>query len=286
MRFEDVLQDNHISYDTEGRNCRPGWTQLDCPFCQGVRYLGFNRAGNYLNCWRCGAHSVVETLAELTKQPVHVIKKLVGGLEKDRKVLIKPTGKLVLPRGIGDLQRAHLKYLEDKRRYDPAEIIRLWDVRGIGLASRLSWRLFIPIYFHGELVSWTTRAVRDDVTSRYISAGLMEEALPHKDLLYGEDYVRHAVIVHEGPLDVWRTGPGAVATCGVGYSPAQVLRLAKYPVRVICFDNETKAQRRASLLCDALEPFPGTTFNVELSRKDASASSKKAIARLRAEFLE
>lgn len=287
MNFEDLLSSYGVPYQTEGKHCRDGWLQLDCPFCapMGPLYLGYNKQGGYFNCWRCGPLSVIGTLTALTKERHSELKRLIGGLERVRSPKIKITGTLKLPKGRKPLRSVHKQYLRS-RRYNPEEIVRLWRIEGIGLASKLSWRLFIPIIYHGDVVSWTTRACRDDVDARYISASLTDEALPHKQLLYGEDYVRHTIIVHEGPLDVWRTGPGAVCTCGTGYSQAQVRRIARYARRVICFDNEPKAQQRAKLLCDMLDPFPGETFNVTLEGKDASASTDLEIDRLRATFLD
>ena len=152
------------------------------------------------------------------------------------------------------------------------------------MSVRLPWRLFIPFHIHGEVVSWTTRSIGQNGL-RYVSASSDQEKVNHKSILYGEDFCRHAVIVHEGPFDVWRTGPGAVATCGTGFSRSQLLRLSNYPVRVICFDNEKQAQQRATELCDLLEPFPGETIQVTLDAKDAAEASDKEINQLR-RFLE
>ena len=34
---------------------------------------------------------------------------------------------------------------------------------GIGIAPRLQWRIWIPIHYHGEIVSWTTRSLSDNI---------------------------------------------------------------------------------------------------------------------------
>ena len=103
----------------------------------------------------------------------------------------------------------------------------------------------------------------------------------HKELLYGEDYCRGSVIIHEGPTDVWRTGPGAVALLGTGFTDAQVLRLSHYGLRIVCFDSEPAAQRRANKLCSLLDGFPGETINVVLDSKDPGSATPKEIAKLR-----
>jgi hypothetical protein len=266
-------------------HCREGWFQTDCPFCglHSKRYhLGWNLRFNYVHCWKCGGHGLIETLMHLSDKPFQVIKPLVDQLDTANLEDYKKeeqTGHLQIPKGVTELKAAHKRYLK-KRNLNPNEISRQWSIGGIGLHSKLSWRLFIPIQLDGEVVSWTTRSISNNGL-RYVSAAASQEAVNHKRILYGEDFCQHAVIVHEGPFDVWRTGYGAVALCGTGYTRAQVLRIAKYPIRVICFDNEPEAQKRACQLCDMIEPFQGETYNVQLKAKDAAEADDKEIAELR-----
>jgi DNA primase len=187
---------------------------------------------------------------------------------------------LVLPKGIKDMGKAHKRYLV-KRGFDPDEIARLWHVQGIGIASRLQWRLFIPVILDGETVSWTTRALTDEVELRYIAAKPDEEKMALPTLLYGMDYVRHIIAIHEGPTDVWRMGPGTVCTMGSKFSKAQVAAIAKIPKRIICFDNDPKAQRRARELCSRLEVFEGETLRVELDAPDPGSASAKEVRAFR-----
>jgi hypothetical protein len=290
MRFEDLLQEHRIPTAPTGHHhARSGWLQFDCPFCspRSSRYrMGYNAQGRYVNCWSCGAHRLAETLAALTGLNIGECFRLVGGIDFEKHTKkVGVTGRLVLPSGVGPLKTPHLTYLAS-RCFDPNRLTQLWGIRGIAVHYRLAWRVFIPIQFRGETVSWTTRATSDRAVPRYISAKPDEESMSHKELLYGEDYVRHAVVVHEGPTDVWRTGPGAVATLGTSFTRAQVLKLSKYPVRAVCFDSDSDAQRRARELCRQLEVFDGRTFNVVLDAKDAGAASEREISRLRGKFLD
>jgi hypothetical protein len=288
MNFRDILSEYNIATGPMSHyHVREGWIQFDCPYCspdsQGW-YMGYSIEGRFLNCWRCGNKPLFPTLRLMTGLSEREVKNLLGDFRPEHIERRKPKGKLILPQGIGDLQAAHKKYIK-KRGFDYRELQQLWKIQAIGLANKLSWRIFIPIHYHGEIVSWTTRSISDKILARYVSAGVDEEAMPHKELLYGEDFARHAVIVQEGIFDVWRIGPGAVATFGVNYSEKQVERIAKYPTRAICFDNEFEAQRRARKLADDLSVFPGETFNVVLDAKDADDESTENIERLRKEIL-
>lgn len=289
MKFEDILKELNIEYITEGcHHCTSGFIQLDCPFCAKDSHkwhLGYCIEGNYFHCWRCGSHRLIDTFMELTGLPYHKCKKLLDGLDIPKFKKEEITGTLILPKELGKLKPAHIRYLQS-RGFNYKEIKHFWRIEGIGIAKRLSWRIFIPIIYQGKIVSWTTRSISksSDVT-RYISAGLKEESLPHKSLLYGEDYTRRGIIIHEGAIDVWKMGPGAVATFGTGFSIEQINKMIQYPKRAVCFDNEREAQQRARKLTYELSVFPGDTYNIVLDTKDIVSSSDKEIRKLRKMFL-
>lgn len=283
MHFVDLLQKHGVPFYTEGRYCRVGWIQFHCPHCSGGRdqnkpYCGFNRSGGYIHCWRCGPHNLTKTICLLTGMSWKEAKELAPQTEHVR-LEDQIVGKLELPKGIGDLQSAHVRYLKS-RGFDPEQIEQLWRVQGIGIASKLSWRVFIPIHLKGKVVSWTTRCLTDQ-EPRYVSASSSQESIPHKKLLYGEDAVANAISIHEGPFDAWAVGPGATATLGTSITTAQTLRMSKYPRRIVCFDNEPEAQARARKLCDSLAVFPGQTYNVTFDSKDAATASKRELRSLR-----
>lgn len=283
MRFVDVLQEKRIATAPDGhRHSREGWVQFDCPFCGANSHkyhMGFNVAYKYLNCWSCGPHPLVETLVHLLDIPWRDARQLIDSVDRGKVVPEKHKGTLKLPTPMTDLLPAHCKYLRS-RGFDPDALVKLWKLKATGPISSLPWRIVVPIIYHGETVSWTSRKINDKGL-RWRSASAEQEAMNHKKLLYGLDYIRHTAIVVEGPSDVWAIGPGAVGTCGTGFSRAQVVRLCRLPRRIVCFDNSKAAQRRARDLCDALEPFAGETYNVVLDADDPGSASKREINRLR-----
>ena len=246
--------------------------------------MGYSVRGDYVNCWRCGPHRLDETLAAIFDLDDRATRALVATLDR-RERDFSPReeikiGKLVLPSGVEPLACQHRDYLES-RGFDPDELERLWKLQGIGLSVRLAWRVFIPIHYRGDVVSWTTRSIAPDARLRYISASSDEEKINHKHLLYGADFCRHAVVVTEGPTGPWRLGPGCVATCGLGFTRPQLLRISQFPIRAICFDTERLAQQRARKLADVLAPFPGETFVIELDSEDPGTATPREVARVR-----
>lgn len=291
MNILEILQQRNVPIRQHGdhKNVRYGWVAVECPFCgrgSDAFHMGFHLTKRFSSCWQCGYHPAWKTLAELLGIRYVEARELLGsdpGWEQDDRRKIR-RGELLLPPGLGELLPPHERYLKE-RGFDPDELVRLWDIQGIGIASKLAWRIFIPVLYHGSVVSWTTRSLVNKGV-RYVSASQGEEAISAKSLLFGEDYARHAIIICEGPFDVFRIGPGAVATLGLSISHAQIEKMRQYPVRAVCFDNEYMAQKRAKKLCRLLEPFPGTTHNVVLKAKDPGSASREEIDELRKEFLE
>jgi len=283
MNFIDILKDLNIATAPEGHeHTRPGWIQFDCPFCgKGTDkfHMGYSLSGGFTNCWRCGSHSAAAALVEITGLSFGEIKKLLKDVLPETIAEVKRKGKLVVPMGVGRLLPAHKTYLKF-RDLNYKKLERLWQIKGLGIAAELSWRIFIPVFFHGEVVSWTTRSI-GDIDKRYIHANTQQESMNRNELLYGEDFCRHAIIICEGPVDVWKIGPGAIALLGLNYSQQQFQRILKYSLRAVCFDNEPEAQRRANMLVDDLSVFPGDTYNIQLDSDDAGCACEKELKRIR-----
>lgn len=291
MRVIDLLHQLRIPFRQFGESphVTEGWLGLQCPKCgrgSGNFGLGYNLSSGRISCWKCGGTSLAQTLAAICERPVREMADLVGGLDPIRVGVADRRGRLILPPGVGELGPAHRRYLES-RDLDPDEMVETWKLGGIGISDTLQWRVFIPIHYRREVVSWTTRAIGDVAhTDRYRGAKRTEESVPRDELLYGVDRAAHAVVVFEGPGDVWAIGPGAVATFGTGFSPAQIRQIAAFSVRAVCFDREPEAQRRARRLVAQLTPFPGETNLVTLDAKDAGSATPAERREIRKRFLE
>lgn len=291
MRITDILAKYGVPTRDHGQHhhVSTGWVGVDCPYCSpgsGRFRAAFGPGGRAVNCWTCGKLPLFKTIRELTGIPADELHRLLGSLRaSDRPQGPGRRREVLLPVGVGPLLPPHRRYLRG-RGFDPDGLVKLWGLGGIGIAARLAWRIFVPIHLGGRVVSWTTRALADDVKYRYVTASAGEEAVPSRELLYGADYVRHAAVIVEGPTDAWRVGPGAAATLGVSYTAAQFERMTRFPVRVVCFDSESAAQGRARKLADDLSVFPGKTYRVELDAEDPGSAPAREIDRLRRLFLE
>ena len=286
MNLRELLQHHNVPTAPEGHHhVSRGWIGIDCPQCSpnsGRFRLGLNSRSGAVHCWQCGTLGILSILSSVTG----LSRNEVRSYWNRQSVFLTPSdtikrGSLRIPYAVESLRPAHEHYLTE-RGFSIAELVSTWKIQGIGPVSELGleWRIFIPIHLDGLMVSWTTRSLIDKGV-RYVNAPSEWESVPRRELLYGEDFVGHTVIVTEGPTDVWRIGPGAVCTFGVAFSRAQVERLSKFPHRIICFDNEEGAQIKARELCQQLQPFPGETTNVVLDSKDPGSAKDREIQQLR-----
>lgn len=288
--LEELLIHLGIDYRTVGQHhhARRGWIQIDCPECtpdaKSFR-CGINQTYLYANCYQCGRINLFKYLTSFQSNIWKEVKKLRTDL------FIPYTEKIhrknvIIPFKLKRMGLTHKDYLRG-RNYSLKELNRLWDInKGTFLTANnhYSWRVWIPIYRYGKIVSWTTRSVVDNVSKRYYSADSNQEVIHHKDLLYGEDYCTNTILVMEGPADVWRFGPGGVCTFGTNFTQKQVNLIRRYPTRIICFDDS--AQKEAKRLCDTLSIYPGKTVNIELDYKDMGETPEKEVNKIRRMFFK
>jgi hypothetical protein len=296
MTIIDMLRELGIPYKLPGEHRHVSNREvigIDCPWCSPGEHkykLAIYPTGTAY-CWSCLKMNLVEALVASTDRDRAEVRSLaeeaiwrvpIGHLQA-----VPRKGRLVLPQGIGPLLPVHKRYLEN-RGFEPDELVRLWGIQGIDqTGGHLAWRIFIPIHYRGEVVSWTTRTISDKVEPRYRSAPPECEKIHHKDILYGADKAGHAAVIVEGPIDVWAIGPGAVCTFGLSVTQAQIAKIAKYPTRVILFDSEPEAQRAAAKLARELEGKPGETMRVQLEMSaDPGSSNPEEIKQLRRMVLQ
>ena len=288
MTFEEILEEHNIPTAPDShRHARSGWIQIECPFCDERAdkfHMGYNKAGKYVNCWQCGPHRLEPTFQLLFGVGWNEAMKLAKGINKERDAIpFKKKGKLKMPSGciMNELEYPHEKYLKH-RGFNPDVIKQLWGIGCTSSISSVPLSIIIPIYHHNEIVSWTSRYIgKNKQIPRYRAAHATEESFPAKQLLYGAQYARYAAIIVEGPTDVWKVGPGAVATLGLSYTQDQFLAMLRYPTRVICFDNTREAQKVAENLKKDLSVFNGDTYNMVLDSDDPGCATKEEIKTIR-----
>jgi len=254
------LQAVHIDHTDVGPKATKNRVQVHCPFCPGSKnfHLGIHVTNAYANCWRCGPHSLISTIRELlhiTWKEVYSIIEEYGDISsiKTSKHIKVSGSKLVLPGLIEPLKNKHRKYLIE-RHFDPDDIINTWNVQSVGPVGRCSHRIYIPIYYRGEVVSYQCRSTQkgNDIV-RYITCDRDKETVFHKSILYGLDYaISDNVAVVEGATDTWRLGPGSLATFGMEFMKEQIYQLSRFKKVYLMYDPEPAAIRQAEKMANEL----------------------------------
>ncbi len=260
FKILDYLNEAGVPYSLHGKNISQGWVGINCPFCSGDRsyHGGIPLTGNIFSCFRCNTKTS--------------IKKLIVELEKCSSQQASITYSrysdiLYIPNYI-DIQRAtkvewpppvvtnkplesHIRYIED-RNYDINHLVKNYNIHFGGYTGDFKYRIVIPVYLQGKLVSYLGRDISNMSYLKYKNLREQDSVLPVKETVYNIDNVTDEAIICEGVFDSWRFGFNAVALFGLVYTQKQVRMLGKLKKAYICFDNEPQAQAAAEILAEEL----------------------------------
>lgn len=249
--FVQLLKDFGIPYrlDTEG------WVNISCPIClhEGTRGFkgGFNLVGGYYHCWACGGHRIGEVISVLLRktrlQVDELLTKYSGSLSIQASInKRRPTAQSVSLPG-GELETRHRKYLKG-RGFDPDYLIDKYHILGTGLTGDWAFRIIIPIYLNGRVVSFQGRDITGKQELRYKTLSIEKSIVNPKHIIYNIDNCKgNTIVLVEGVFDCWKLGDGVGATLGTSMSEEQInFIIRRYNKAILLFDNEEEAQNRAA----------------------------------------
>lgn len=258
---------------------RIGWTNTRCPMCHGSSFhLGIRNDFSRANCYKCGRKDPIQVLRVLTSLPYEELKAF--RLYAPREEIKKTLGIYTPPPGLMPLSAKDRAYLIG-RGLDADRLEADYGLQSVGPFSGYPRGIFIPITYKSRPVSWQIRYREPAGNQRYETAKDAQKSMSEKDMLFGAEHCSHTIIVCEGFFDKANIGFGAVCTFGLAYTQAQVLLMARFARRIICFDNSTSAQQAASRLAGDLAVFPGETLQVCLDADDPGSASRSEVEKLR-----
>jgi len=255
MNFEKLFSDYKIPYSTR---INRGWVNVECPFCTSEHpmHLGFNPNGDYCTCWNCGTHDLKTALSRVLAIPFSDVDELCENYAGRNLVLsslnkkIPKAKKLELPNdGFNEIEENYLI----SRNFSPEFLSKKYNLVGGGLAGRWKYRIIIPVYLDGKLVSWTGRSILDNETlkkkeiPRYKNLSIEESVINIKECLFNIDNCKNetAVLV-EGSFDVMRLGDDFICSMGTELTQSQISLISERFKKIfIMFDNELNAQKKA-----------------------------------------
>ena len=266
--FEKYLKDNHLHYAKPGdRHYRQGWINIPCPMCKrpNGNHLGYSIKQGYFFCWSCGRHKITNIIAVISRcSPSESLRVLyeyqgMGPSRSQSQALKKRSVACRLPENTRPIEKNDKAYnYITKTRNLPKSDIDLWDIRKTGPVGKYKYRLVMPFYHNGGIVTYQTRDYTDKQSIPYLSCPKEQAVLDVKETLYGYDLAQDydTLIIVEGVFDAINIGPGAVATCGTSWKDEQFILMKEWNKHCIFFDpNERGALKEAKRLKASLELF-------------------------------
>jgi hypothetical protein len=251
-----ILDEANVPWTKQSKHSTDGWTQVHCPFCiprDHSFHMGINEDNGAVGCWVCGSHRLYETLVALgIERPSASLKEHSDSFQRERAPKTRLPS-LTLPGVFGPLDGIYAQYLRG-RGFDPEEIAQTWGAMSGGPFGKMAYRIVIPFTVRGQIVTWQGRDATGRQKLRYDGLKDSESVLTTKETVYGLDQATgDSIVIIEGPLDVWKAGPGAGCLCGTAYTDTQVgLIRSKFKKVTVVFDNEPKAQAQGRELAVTL----------------------------------
>lgn len=283
------LASRGIRYSLEGKNVSQGWLGVKCPFCvDKSNHLGINLHSKAFSCFKCGETGTIfryvaalEPGGELAARQV-LAEFRSSELALDFKPQTEPV-KHFNPPETTPLSGAAKVYLR-KRKFPYKMLQTKYQIAGFDAISTYKFRLFIPVFFNEQMVTFTTRSYTDQIEPKYLHYPKRKSSLFVKETLYNIDNAKdNTVVVVEGPIDAWRIGDGAVATYGVVFTQKQIKLLRERFKRVFVM-YDTDAQDQAEKLTDSLACFSLEVHNIKLAKGDPGGLTHTEAQEIRREI--
>lgn len=254
MNFVKLFTDYKIDFNTRVNR---GWTNVTCPFCDDRTFNGgFNNAGDYYHCWKCGGHDFKQALTRVVNIPFNEVDVLIEQYAGRNSLLNKLNKKqakaiqLTLP--TNTFTPAERKYLK-QRNFSPKLLHEKYKIVGGGITGAWKYRIIIPLILDGKIVSWTGRSIlskqkiNELKIPRYKNLSIEQSVIDPKSILYNLDNcMSKTAVLTEGAFDVMRLGDGFFCSFGTELTQAQIIEIKNRFSKVfIMFDNEVEAQIKA-----------------------------------------
>lgn len=239
----------------------------NCPFCDtkiDSFNMGFNPAGDYCTCWKCGGHNLQLTLSKLLSIPKNQIDEVTEQYKGRTSLLNTLNGKKIAKAKHLELPTDTFTPMERKyltsRNFNPKLLHDKYKVVGGGITGDWKYRIIIPLIINGKIVSWTGRSILEKSKlkelniPRYKNLSIEESVINPKETLFNLDNsLRKEVIITEGCFDVMRFGglnfnknDNIICSFGTTMTEGQLKVIVdRYEKVFMMFDNEPEAQKKA-----------------------------------------
>lgn len=322
MRF---LETNHVHFVTSGPNVSRGHVAIKCPMCgteDKSQHMSIHLGTGGWRCFRrpeihkggnpAGLVAALLKISygaagELVGSNVHIPDNLLGTVRALLGPRVAPVRKkLHMPKEFRPISgqassRRFVDYLKGpSRKFKTSQIERMTEEYGLRYATsgKYKGRIIFPVWFYGELVTWTGRTIYPDEELRYKTHSANPEWEddpahgPINDyLLFFDQLLENAddcdtLILCEGPFDALKVSilgrpHGIDATCWFTASPSRTQidlfheLFAGYKKRFLMLDQGTLGTALKTQI--AMQELKCGVLTLPKSLKDPGLISEKTL---------
>lgn len=284
MNLIEFFEEYNVEYWDRGKNVSPGWVNIQCvfPYCDdSSNHLGIRLSDFRVNCWKCGGHSTINLIREITGCSYSEAQEILKSLGADDPYLPPKnvdntssafSDRVILPRESTTLfPTPHKEYLKD-RGFNPRKLIRKYKLQAVHTVGKYKFRIIIPIIQNKKLVCFTSRDITNQQDPPYRHGSPHEVIISAKKVIYNYDTVASGgdAFLCEGPVDVWKLGDGAMSLLGVKHTEQQVKLILRKKINrlFIFFDNDKTGRRDARKLGKIMAPLVKKVEVLTLKHKE------------------
>jgi DNA primase len=261
--MESLLEEKGIPYVTSGKEVTDGFIGLSCPFCEDKgQHLGWNLEKDFFTCWKCGWHPTEQVIRLLTGLSYYHVKLLLQ--EHSEHFYIENNKVKSEYKEIEWIQEPftefEVQYLQ-KRNFNPEYLYDKYKVSSGGIYGEYAYRIKIPYFVDGKVITFTSRTVVPNKEPRYKTFS----GVNTKDFLFNYDNLDHCILV-EGAFDAMRMGKGFYAISGSELTPMQFQYLSNKKQIDILYDSDKASQERAKKTANDISSFGIKTRIITLDK--------------------
>lgn len=283
MDIINFLKDNKVQYWTSGKNISSGYIGIRCLFCDDrSNHLGIRLSDLRATCWKCGSHTIASIIQKITKHSYYDSKAIADSLDRHKALEQKviTAEKLIFPPYFASEPAVvHRKYLES-RGFNTRQLTEDYKLRYCYQLSKYCYRIIIPIFLGGKLVSFTSRDITGTARAKYIAASAKEAIIDPANLIFNLDSVeknKDAFLV-EGPFDVFKIGDSTFCFLGIKANDFRIRQIALANIRKlnIFFDNDEAGKNAAKYIASTLAPLVQEVNIIRFTSKNSSLDPARA----------
>jgi DNA primase len=276
MKFDiqSYFESRSIEFFTSGKNVTQGWTNINCPFCEGSdpsNHCGIS-PHDFFNCYICGETGhVVKLIRKLEGCTFLKAQRIFDSFQHEdffEEEIRKDVIKTSLPKECSSkFPKNYLNYLK-KRRFDPNYLITKYNLKCCHNIGKYKFRIIIPFYFNDQLVTFSSLDITGKQEIKYKHQPKEEAIIPVKGSLFNIDSCKNKMVLVEGITDVWRIGDETTAIIGKQITSEQINQIVRKDIKKVLVILDSDAVEQGEKMAKQLSGIISSVEYISLEKGD------------------